>query len=48
MQVASELWRFPDRTTSLGQMIDAYLKSSIDLNDQAVHLMFSANRWEKR
>ena len=47
-QVSTELWRFPDRTTALGQMINGYLASSVELDDRAVHLMFSANRWEKR
>jgi len=41
-------WRFPDRTSGCGQMIDAYLKSQSELDDAAVHLLFSANRWEKR
>jgi dTMP kinase len=27
-------------------MIDGYLKSHVDLNDHAIHLLFSANRWE--
>ncbi|KAM5464691.1 Thymidylate kinase [Microsporum audouinii] len=38
--------RFPDRTTSIGQMIDKYLRGEIQLDDHAVHLLFSANRWE--
>ncbi|KAG8946657.1 Thymidylate kinase [Tulasnella sp. 424] len=29
-----------------GKMIDSYLKSRSDLDDQAIHLLFSANRWE--
>ena len=29
-------------------MIDAYLKSKADLDDRAIHLLFSANRWEKK
>lgn len=29
-------------------MIDAYLSRSAELDDAAVHLLFSANRWEKR
>ncbi len=29
-------------------MIDAYLGRKADLDDGAVHLLFSANRWEKR
>ncbi|SPO06873.1 related to thymidylate kinase [Cephalotrichum gorgonifer] len=41
-----KVMRFPDRTTPIGQMIDAYLKSSIEMDDHAIHLLFSANRWE--
>ncbi|KZP11126.1 thymidylate kinase, partial [Athelia psychrophila] len=44
--VAVNLLKFPDRTTAIGQMIDAYLRSQSDLDDQAIHLLFSANRWE--
>lgn len=47
-QVVAELWRFPDRTTATGLMIDSYLQSKTELDDAAVHLLFSANRWEKR
>lgn len=42
----SELIRFPDRKSSIGQLIDSYLQSTSNLNDQAIHLLFSANRWE--
>ncbi|KAI1848618.1 hypothetical protein JX266_005477 [Neoarthrinium moseri] len=38
--------RFPDRTTPIGQMIDAYLKGQTDIEDHVIHLLFSANRWE--
>lgn len=38
--------RFPDRTTRIGKIIDGYLADSADLDDRAVHLLFSANRWE--
>jgi dTMP kinase len=40
--------RFPDRTTATGQLIDSYLQnnSNSQLDDRAVHLLFSANRWE--
>ena len=38
--------RFPDRSTNVGQLIDGYLRSGNDLDDRAVHLLFSANRWE--
>jgi len=47
-QIKAEMWRFPDRTTEIGTMIDAYLGRSKELDDAAVHLLFSANRWEKR
>eukprot|EP01018_Ginkgo_biloba_P017826 Gb_28332 [translate_table: standard] len=43
-----ESWRFPDRTTSVGKMISAYLCSEAELDDRTIHLLFSANRWEKR
>lgn len=35
-----------DRTTPIGQMIDAYLKSQANMDDHVIHLLFSANRWE--
>ena len=35
-----------DRTTTIGQMIDGYLKSNVEMDDCAIHLLFSANRWE--
>jgi dTMP kinase len=40
--------RFPDRETAIGSQIDAYLRNAAELDDHAVHLLFSANRWEKR
>ncbi|KAL9684699.1 hypothetical protein QQ045_022140 [Rhodiola kirilowii] len=43
-----ELWRFPDRNTGVGQMISSYLSNQTQLDDRAIHLLFSANRWEKR
>ncbi|KAL2196616.1 thymidylate kinase-domain-containing protein [Corynascus similis CBS 632.67] len=41
-----KVMRFPDRTTPIGQMIDSYLKSQVDMEDHVIHLLFSANRWE--
>ncbi|KAI1437284.1 thymidylate kinase-domain-containing protein [Xylaria sp. CBS 124048] len=38
--------RFPDRTTTIGQMIDSYLKGESTIDDHVIHLLFSANRWE--
>jgi len=39
--------RFPERFSAIGQLIDSYLQSSSNLNDQSIHLLFSANRWEQ-
>ncbi|KAF7330453.1 Arp2/3 complex subunit [Mycena venus] len=44
--VPVKLLKFPDRTTAIGQMIDSYLRSQSELDDRAIHLLFSANRWE--
>lgn len=38
----------PDRETAIGSMINAYLSNAAELDDHAIHLLFSANRWEKR
>lgn len=43
---AAELIRFPDRETTIGKLIDSYLRSASNLNDNSIHLLFSANRWE--
>jgi dTMP kinase len=37
---------FPNRSTTIGTLIDLYLRSKIELSDKTVHLLFSANRWE--
>lgn len=42
----TELWRYPNRSTNIGQIINDYLCKRIELEDHAVHLLFSANRWE--
>lgn len=46
LSIAAVALRFPDRTTSVGQLIDGYLRSGQNIDDRAVHLLFSANRWE--
>ncbi|KXJ15035.1 thymidylate kinase [Exaiptasia diaphana] len=43
---AVEHFRFPDRSTAIGKCIDSYLQGTSDLEDHAIHLLFSANRWE--
>ncbi|XP_071706954.1 thymidylate kinase-like [Rutidosis leptorrhynchoides] len=45
---AVESWRFPDRDTVVGKMISSYLLNQSQLDDHTIHLLFSANRWEKR
>jgi dTMP kinase len=42
----AHLHRFPDRTTRIGHVIDAHLKQDTRLDAHAMHLLFSANRWE--
>ena len=39
---------FPDRSNCTGNIVNEYLKSSRDLSDECIHLLFSANRWEAR
>jgi len=38
--------KFPNRQTTLGKLIDSYLKAEVDVSDQSIHLLFTANRWE--
>ena len=42
----AEQWRFPERSTAIGQVINSYMEKKCELQDRAVHLLFSANRWE--
>ena len=44
--IAAVAIRFPDRTTLIGDLINGYLQQARDMDDRAVHLLFSANRWE--
>jgi dTMP kinase len=46
--LGAEFMRFPDRTTAIGAMINSYLAQGLDIDDRAVHLLFSANRWEAK
>lgn len=45
-QQPAELWKYPNRETELGKIIDKYLRKEVEMDDRAVHLLFSANRWE--
>ncbi len=38
--------QFPDRSTATGKLLDSYLKGDQELPEQALHVVFSANRWE--
>ncbi|TVY43216.1 Thymidylate kinase [Lachnellula subtilissima] len=38
---------FPDRTSPIGKMISSYLKCQTEMDDHAIHLLFTTNRWEK-
>jgi dTMP kinase len=44
--LAAVAMNFPDRSTMVGDLINQYLQSKNDLDDRAIHLLFSANRWE--
>ncbi|XP_067395095.1 thymidylate kinase isoform X2 [Emydura macquarii macquarii] len=39
--------RSRDRTTEIGRLISSYLENKSNLEDHTVHLLFSANRWER-
>ena len=40
---SAELWRFPDRSTDVGQMTSSYLSNKSQLDNHTIHLLFSAN-----
>ncbi|XP_062128082.1 thymidylate kinase [Drosophila sulfurigaster albostrigata] len=44
--IKAKLIHFPERSSAIGQVINAYLTNAQDLPDEVIHLMFSANRWE--
>lgn len=47
LNITHKLVKFPKRDTQIGKLINTYLtEKSFELNDQAAHLLFSANRWE--
>ncbi|KTW32385.1 thymidylate kinase [Pneumocystis jirovecii RU7] len=41
-----KIQKFPDRSTEIGKIINSYLSGDLELEDHAIHLLFSANRWE--
>lgn len=40
------LWSFPNRESVTGRAIHAYLSGECIIEQRALHLLFSANRWE--
>lgn len=40
-----ELIAFPNRQTEMGKTINKFLTSQMNLSHEAIHLLFSANRW---
>lgn len=48
LQLPAKLLKFPNRNSIItGSVLDKYLRWKVNLNDAAVHLLFSANRWEE-
>ena len=47
---SSAFFRFPNRESQIGKLINDYLASTAptDINDNTIHLLFSANRWEQK
>lgn len=45
----AEFIRFPNRKSTIGQLINQYLSTTepTSINDHTIHLLFSANRWEE-
>jgi dTMP kinase len=37
---------FPNRKSAIGSMINDFLLNKADIGNEAIHLLFSANRWE--
>jgi dTMP kinase len=44
--IPTNLQKFPDRTTSIGETINSFLQGNTKLDDRVIHLLYSANRWE--
>ena len=41
--------QYPDRTSHTGKLLDDYLNRRVNIDrKEAVHLLFSANRWENQ
>jgi dTMP kinase len=43
----TEFMCYPNRASATGKLINEYLTQKAEMDDHAVHLLFSANRWEQ-
>lgn len=44
-KIPSVTFNYPSRRGVVGRVIDDYLNNKIELSDRAIHLLFSADRW---
>ena len=47
LNLPAQKLNFPDRNGKTGKLLSDYLKNSEEMSDEAVHLLFAMNRWEK-
>ena len=40
------VYKFPNRETEIGKLLDRQIRGSVEIEGHALHLLFSANRWE--
>jgi len=40
------IYKYPNRETEIGKIIDKYLKNEITMTKESINLLFTANRWE--
>lgn len=46
--ISTMQFAFPDRTTNVGHLLDKFLAKKIEFPSETAHLLFSANRWERK
>ncbi len=44
----TELFSFPDYSTKIGEEIRSFLDGKVQYNAETIHMLLSANRWEKK
>jgi dTMP kinase len=45
MDISLAVMKFPQRSSKTGKIIDEYLRNGVEISDEVVHLLFSANRF---